>query len=452
MDITVKSMLLLSVLTTILMIVISVIVSFTENEKKYSAPLEFWISYGAYFFLAFILEGRPVKIIVVACVAWIWRVRAIRLILENITGEKLLSQWHTYFLIGSYLLATVLLILDFPFVVYTLPMGASVFTIGLIYVRRSYQIFRVKKVSPVHYMLLITLLIILTHTFNYSFLRLEPGFAAIGFGITLLTTILMAVMIPTVTIYELQRTQGEDLEQMVDERSQQLIIQSKMSALGEMAAGVAHEINNPLGVITGRAYQLRREITIKESIDPQRVEQALDQIETTAEKISKTIKSLRNFARDSRADAPRKSELKDIIQETMGLCRERFKHVGIEVIVDDIPEVQIDCRSVQISQVLLNILNNSFDALLKLKERWVKISFEESNEKITIYVTDSGGGIPEGLRNRLMQPFFTTKGDVKRTGLGLSISKEIISEHKGDFFYDDKSLNTRFVIHLPKVV
>lgn len=105
MDITVKSMLLLSVLTTILMIVISVIVSFTENEKKYSAPLEFWISYGAYFFLAFILEGRPVKIIVVACVAWIWRVRAIRLILENITGEKLLSQWHTYFLIGSYLLA-----------------------------------------------------------------------------------------------------------------------------------------------------------------------------------------------------------------------------------------------------------------------------------------------------------------------------------------------------------
>jgi signal transduction histidine kinase len=452
MELSVKSMLLLSVLTTILMIVVSSIIYLTEREKKYIAPLEFWISYGVYFMLAFLLEGYSPKVFAIACVAWIWRIRAIRLILEDITGVILYRPWHRVFIFSSYTLACLFALMDTSFFIYTLPAGLSIFLLGHYYIYQSFLVFRKKTVSSVHYLLLLTLVIIFIHTLNYSYLRLNTDFAAIGFGIALLTTILMAVMIPTVTIYELQRTQSNDLEKMVDERSQQLVIQSKMSALGEMAAGVAHEINNPLGVITGRAFQLRREISIKEDVDAQRIESSLDQIEQTAEKISKTIKSLRHFARDSRQDSPRKTQLQDIVNETMGLCRERFKHAGIDVIVEDVPNIFLDCRSVQISQVLLSILNNSFDALLKLKDRWVKISFEETSEGIAINIVDSGQGIPQVLRSRLMQPFFTTKTDSKRTGLGLSISKEIIVSHRGRFYYDDKSANTKFVIFLPRVV
>lgn len=452
MEFTVRSMLMLSVFTTILMIVISSIIYVTEKEKKYIAPLEFWISYGVYFLLAFLLEGYPPKVFAMSCIAWIWRVRSIRLILEDMTGLKLYRPSHRLFLILAYILAVTLAFLDMPFFLYTLPAGFSVCLLGHYYIYQSFKELRKKKVSSVHYILLLTLVIIFLHTLNYSYLRLQPDFAPFGFGLALLTTILMAVLIPTVTIYELQSSQNANLEKMVDERSQQLVIQSKMSALGEMAAGVAHEINNPLGIITGRAHQLRREMMTKDEIEAGRIEAGLDQIEQTAEKISKTIKSLRHFARDSRQDSPKKTELQEIINETMGLCLERFKHVGIDVIVDNVPSVILDCKSVQISQVLLNILNNSFDAILEMNEKWVRISFVDLEDRIHIQVTDSGKGIPQSYRHRLMQPFFTTKIDHKRTGLGLSISKEIIMEHQGKFFYDEQSIHTRFVIDLPKMV
>ncbi|GEM_PF-3534733 len=451
MELTVKSMLFLSVLTTVMMIVISLITYTSEKEKRYIPSLEFWVSYGAYFLLAFILEGQPPKIYSIAIIAWIWRARAIRLILEEISGSSLYRPWHMIMICTMYPLCVVFAVLDLPFTVYTFPAGFSIFVLGCDYIFQTTKIFQKRKVATVHYMLLVTMGFIFIHTLNYCFLRINPGFAPFGFGLALLTTILMAILVPTVTIYQLQRDQSSNLEQMVEERTQKLVIQSKMSALGEMAAGVAHEINNPLGIISGRAFQLRRDLLNNESIEMNKIDTGLIQIETTADKISKTIKSLRNFARDSRLDSMKKTELKEIISETLGLCKERFKHMNIEMIVDEIPAIAIDCRSIQISQVLLNILNNSFDAISLNEKKWIHIGFTDNQEKITIGVTDSGVGVPIDLQKKLMQPFFTTKRESNRPGLGLSISHEIIAEHKGKFFYDSSSMNTRFVIELPKL-
>lgn len=452
MELTVKSMLFLSVLTTIMMIVISFITYASEKEKRYIPSLEFWISYGAYFLLAFLLDGQNPKIYSLAIIAWIWRVRAIRLILEEISGASLYRRWHRILIYTLYPLCVALAYFDFSFTVYTFPAGLSIFLVGFDHIFQTAKVFKKKNVATVHYMLLITLGFIFIHTLNYCFLRIDPSFAPIGFGIVLLTTVLMAVLIPTVTIYQLQRDQSSNLENMVDERTQKLVVQSKMSALGEMAAGVAHEINNPLSIISGRAYQLRRDLLNNESFEINKIETGLVLIESTAEKISKTIKSLRNFARDSRLDSMKRTELKDIISETLGLCKERFKHMNIEVIVDDIPSISIDCRSIQISQVLLNILNNSFDAISLNDKKWIHIGFKEDKDKIIIGVTDSGRGVSVELQKKLMQPFFTTKTESNRPGLGLSISHEIITEHHGKFFYDSSSAHTRFVIELPKLV
>jgi C4-dicarboxylate-specific signal transduction histidine kinase len=98
----------------------------------------------------------------------------------------------------------------------------------------------------------------------------------------------------------------------------------------------------------------------------------------------------------------------------------------------------------------LNLINNSHDSVLNLKDRWVKIEVLDKDNFIEISVTDSGNGIPEPIAQKMMNPFFTTKEVGKGTGLGLSISKGLAEDHGGSLYYDPTSKNTRFVIKLPK--
>jgi C4-dicarboxylate-specific signal transduction histidine kinase len=98
----------------------------------------------------------------------------------------------------------------------------------------------------------------------------------------------------------------------------------------------------------------------------------------------------------------------------------------------------------------LNLLNNSFDATQSLTDRWIKVKAWEEPNQISISVTDSGHGIPEGIREKILEPFFTTKEVGKGTGLGLSISLGIIKSHGGTLEIDGNAENTRFLIHLPK--
>jgi signal transduction histidine kinase len=114
------------------------------------------------------------------------------------------------------------------------------------------------------------------------------------------------------------------------------------------------------------------------------------------------------------------------------------------------PRLTIECRPTEISQILLNLLNNAFDAVFSLSEKWVELQVEELPDEIRIQVTDSGSGISKGIREKLMQPFFTTKEPGKGTGLGLSISNRIALKHHGKIYLDESCKNTRFVLVLPK--
>jgi signal transduction histidine kinase len=110
----------------------------------------------------------------------------------------------------------------------------------------------------------------------------------------------------------------------------------------------------------------------------------------------------------------------------------------------------LDCREVQLSQVILNLLNNAFDAISELPNKWVHLESRMNEGIIEIRVIDSGSGIPEELREKILQPFFTTKEVGQGTGLGLSISKGIIESHGGTLSIDIKSQNTCFVIQIPQ--
>jgi C4-dicarboxylate-specific signal transduction histidine kinase len=261
------------------------------------------------------------------------------------------------------------------------------------------------------------------------------------------------------TLVERELTQLTlNLDQKVQERTEQLFLAeaklvstAKMSALGEMAGGIAHEINTPLGTIGMIADQLTEMLKEDGELDREEAAQMTETVAVTVSRIGLIIQGLRTFSRDGSRDRFDQSSVKQIVESTLALCGEKVKSGGIEVSVSSIgDEISIACRPVQISQVLLNLINNACDAISHLDEKWLKISVEEKQDHIELSVTDSGSGVAEAVREKVFQPFFTTKDIGKGTGLGLSVSKGIADAHRGQLFIDSACANTRFVLRLPK--
>lgn len=245
----------------------------------------------------------------------------------------------------------------------------------------------------------------------------------------------------------------KDAKNQIEKQQELLIISSKMSSLGEMATGIAHEINTPLAVIGLRASLLENICNSEDFAETgkQKIVESTAIIERTTNRIAKIISGLRAFARDGASDPFQNEDLKSIIEETLDLCGEKFRSHGVQLKVK-IPEntIMLSCRSTQISQVILNLLQNSFDAVQALTEKWIELEALETDQHIEISVTDSGMGIAPAIRTKLTQPFFTTKDVGKGTGLGLSISRGIALDHRGSLYLDEKCRNTRFVLRLPK--
>lgn len=244
-------------------------------------------------------------------------------------------------------------------------------------------------------------------------------------------------------------------EAAVAAQQAKLISSAKMSSLGEMAGEIAHEINNPLSVIVGRSEHLLRMLQkpAKDQIDLKPIlNDGLNKIYETSIRIAKIINGLRTFSRNAENDPKERTSLRNIIQDTLDLCAERFKYHNVNINVDlgECESVEIVCRAVQISQVLLNLLNNSYDAIERLEDKWIEVKLRSTPTTVTLSVIDSGHGIPENIQDKIMQPFFTTKEVGKGTGLGLGISKAIVEDHDGTLYYDKKSPNTRFVIEIPR--
>ncbi len=253
-------------------------------------------------------------------------------------------------------------------------------------------------------------------------------------------------------IYQTFNNMVEDLqkkENVITEQRKQMVQSSKMSALGEMAAGIAHEINNPLAIIVGYNH-IVRELVKRDQPDKPEIFRNLSKIQETTDRISKIIQGLRTFSRNTTSDPREWNSLKVIIENALEFCAQRLKNHGIDLILDPVPAVELFCRDSQMIQVLLNLLNNAFDAVQEhVDDSWIRISFAVNKDGLTIQVTDSGPGIPAMVAEKVMQPFFTTKEVGKGTGLGLSISKGIIEEHGGQLLFNRQNPHTQFVIEMP---
>lgn len=237
-----------------------------------------------------------------------------------------------------------------------------------------------------------------------------------------------------------------------ERQARESVIQSaKLASLGEMAGGIAHEINNPLSIILGKADILATLLEDEINDRPQLISIAKS-IMDTADRIDVIVQGMRTFSRRSDDDSMVEEVVQDVIKSTMDLCSARFRNHDVDLKID-VPEepIYVACRRVQIGQVLMNLLGNALDAVENLDDKWVEIhlKIDESRDNVILVVENSGERIPNHVRLKMFEPFFTTKDVGKGTGLGLSISRNIIGGHGGIIKYDETCDHPKFIISLP---
>lgn len=246
------------------------------------------------------------------------------------------------------------------------------------------------------------------------------------------------------------RTSQYQYEKLIEDQRLRLIHSEKMSALGEMAGGIAHEINTPLTVIELCAGQLKMKLAqgVREMVE---LESYTSRISGTVQRIAKIVRGLKTFARDGESDPFEAASIEVLIREAYEFCQGRFQQHNVDFQLDSsIGEQVIQARPVQLSQVFLNLLNNAFDAVRLRPEPWVRVEIRDCGKDIEILFVDCGQGISPDVADKIMRPFFTTKDVGQGTGLGLSVSQSIVKGHQGSLTLKADHAHTCFVVRLPK--
>jgi PAS domain S-box-containing protein len=233
------------------------------------------------------------------------------------------------------------------------------------------------------------------------------------------------------------------LQKQVEQRIQQT---EKLAALGQLAAGVAHEINNPMGVILCYTELLRRAL----ESDGQALKD-VETIEKQALTCQRIVSDLLNFARSPQVEQ-RPGDLNATLGEVVEMLRQQFRKQGTDIALEldpDLPVLAFDAG--QLKQVFLNLLMNAHQALEGRGGRIeVRTRHLRADGRAEVAVRDNGSGIPPEIADRIFDPFFSTKTTGEGTGLGLSVSYGIVREHGGEIHMtSEPGAWTNFRVHLP---
>jgi signal transduction histidine kinase len=243
---------------------------------------------------------------------------------------------------------------------------------------------------------------------------------------------------------------SRNLEAKVRERTQQLLQSEKLAAMGELLAGVAHELNNPLSVILGLASLLR------ETVQGAPLAESVQDISQAAERCARIVKNFLALARQQPPER-RQAQINQIVKEAVELLAYPLRVDNVEVQLDlaeDLPTLSVDPH--QLHQVLVNLITNAHYAMRQTpppRRLTLSTCFDPASGGVAIEVADTGPGIPPEIQPRVFEPFFTTKPSGQGTGLGLSICHGIVESHGGTIrVTSTPGQGAAFCVELPAVV
>lgn len=241
-----------------------------------------------------------------------------------------------------------------------------------------------------------------------------------------------------------------DLKQLERERKEaeaRLLGNVRLSWLGEMAGGIAHEINNPLAIILGNIAVSKMKIE-KNELNAQDLLGTFSRLELSIERITKIVKGLIQFSGEGERAALEKVKISGVLEDLNGFVSERLKKRSIGFVVEDYEDRVLRVVKMDVIQSLTALIFNAIDAVEGRSEKWIRLKVLHRGTEVAFVLQDSGPRIPQEIAEKMMLPFFTTKPPGKGVGLGLSVARSIANKYQGDLVYDAAAPQTTFTFTL----
>lgn len=240
-------------------------------------------------------------------------------------------------------------------------------------------------------------------------------------------------------------------ERQLKQKNEELQEAKRLAVLGEFTAGIAHEINNPLAIISAKADLLSLQlemlnVTANSPVTLDNLKDSVEIIKSTVKHSADLIKNLKTLSSKAELDQLEFYNLKEVMDMALNLSSKRCDNAGIEIHIDMESKIKVECNKTGLAQVFLNLITNSIDAIKEMEDKWISIEAKISKNTLQIIFTDSGLGIEKEIIEKITNPFFTTKKQGEGTGLGLSISLKYIDKMNGKFYYNPNFENTQFII------